>query len=556
MFTPHFKPLPYQQAYLDEHATDESWGLFWDMGTGKTKALIDNVALLIERDAIDGCLVLAPNGVHREWAIKELPKHWPHDVSAAVTHTDRLDHAHAKAEPEPWVWDTSRASGKRYNEDFRRWLDYTRNAKSSSHYIGFLLMSYDGLMTDAGKQASWQFLKSRRAFYIADESQRFKTPAAKRQTRVFYSSAYAPYKRIASGTPMDKPFDIYSQMRFLDEDFWRKTLGIDSNTAFKHHFGNWYPAKLNTGVVVQMLNDKTPYKNLDVLEAVLKQYTTRITEEQAELHLPPRLYQRVYHDLSDDQRRVYEELKTDMLSFLDSGSVVTTDHVLTMRLRLMQIGAGFVAPSAGAQPEAFRENPRLDKLTAMLASPKLNDEPTLQWCQFVHDAASLAEASRSLGREPVIYDANDPVHTLDRWVNGEADDLIANLGSGLTEGFTLVRTAHVLYYTNTPRLITRQQSEKRAHRIGQTRPVTYYDFLARGTNDEANLEAVRQKAVWVGQTLGDDPARAAAWLRATLRVEPIILGMDTASPAERQPAQPSFWDGGSPDMDEYERSAT
>jgi hypothetical protein len=118
---------------------------------------------------------------------------------------------------------------------------------------------------------------------------------------------------------------------------------------------------------------------------------------------------------------------------------------------------------------------------------------------FKQDALALVAASRSAGRTSVVYDPARPEETLEAWKAGKAHDLIGNLGSGLVEGHTLVRAAHCLFYSNTPSAIKRYQAERRILRIGQTRPVTYYDFLATGTT-----------------ALGDDPARAAAWLRATL----------------------------------------
>jgi hypothetical protein len=201
---------------------------------------------------------------------------------------------------------------------------------------------------------------------------------------------------------------------------------------------------------------------------------------------------------------------------LDTGQLVTAEHVLTQRLRLAQIGAGFVTPEAGAQPVLFDTNPRRDDVSELLYTLG-RGEPTLSWYMFKPDEEALIEASRRAGRTAVVYDSNRPEATLDAWKAGEYDDLLGSLYSGLTEGHTLVRAAHCLYYTNTPRLIARQQSEKRPHRIGQTRPVTYYDFLASGTNDEASLEAVRKKARWTGEALGDNPALARDWLRATIR---------------------------------------
>lgn len=507
-FTPRLPPLPYQLSYLLEHGHEESWGLIWDPGTGKSKAVIDNAALLLCENKIDAMLVLAPNGPHRGWAIgtpeepSELEKHWPHDAPAAY---------------EAFVWESWRAGQVQYTRDWNGFLACTlSNAnKNPSAPFGVLCMSYDSLMTDAGKQASWDFLRSRRCLYLADESQRFKEPSSKRNRRVYASSQYAPYRRIASGTPADKPFDVYPQLRFLDPDFWKRTMGIESVAAFRAHLGNWQKRRTNAGRYFDVLDQDDPYRNLDELEAVLKTRTTRLTEEQAELHLPAKVYHRIEHDLTEEQRQAWDELKEECLTQLPTGQLVTAEHVLTLRTRLMQIGCGFVTPQAGAEPVPFARNPRAEAAADVLRGLPPG-EPTLGWGLFTHDCLALAEVSRSLGRRPVIFDAGNTAATVDAWKRGQFDDLIAQLGSGMTEFYTLNRACHMLYFSNTPRLISRQQSEKRVHRIGQTREVHYYDFLARGTNDEANLEAVRRKGRWVGMSLGDDPNKMAAWLRASL----------------------------------------
>lgn len=447
--------------------------------------------------------------MHRNWITDELPKHWPED---------------APNQYEPFEWNTNKVSTQKFMREFATFLQWTQPDGISEPLrpqqpIGVLCMSYDGLMTDAGKQASWDFLRKRRCLYMADESQRFKDAGGKRNRRVFASSAYAPYRRIASGTPMDKPFDIYPQMRFLDEDFWRRTLDIDSNAAFKAHLGNWHKITLNTGTKVDVLNEKNPYRNLDQLAAALATMTSRVTEEVSEAALPPKTFHRVRHDLSEPQRRAYDELTDECLTVLDSGQLVTAEHVLTMRLRLAQISAGFISPAAGEDAIPFDQNPRRDAVSDLLFRFGLG-EPTLSWCMWKNDAQVLLEASQRAGRTAVVYDSNNPQDTLDAWKAGKYHDLIGNLQSGLTEGHTLVRAAKCLYYTNTPRLITRRQSEKRPHRIGQTRPVDYYDFLGNATLDEANLEMVRGKLHWTGVSLGDNPQIAKAWLKAALKGEP------------------------------------
>ena len=53
-----------------------------EMGTGKSKVLIDNMAMLYLEGQINFALVIAPKGVYRNWVAKEIPEHMSDDVAA------------------------------------------------------------------------------------------------------------------------------------------------------------------------------------------------------------------------------------------------------------------------------------------------------------------------------------------------------------------------------------------------------------------------------------------------------------------------------------------
>lgn len=471
-FTPVLAPLEHQGLFIGESGRRASYGLFWEQGTGKTKGLIDNAALLAAEGQIDAAFVLAPNGVHRNWVVEEIPKHWPHDLPPA----------------EAFAWSSPQAGTKRHQEGVQRIL--------GSNGFVWLCMSYDGLMTDAGKQASWDLMRSRRTLYILDESQRAKTPAAKRTKRIIASSVYAPYRRIASGTPMDSPMDIYSQVRFLDADFWIREFGIGTFTSFKAYFANWITIPVQGGRSFEKLDS---YRNLDELERALKKIGQRVLKADV-LDLPEKTYKRLFHELTPAQRRAYDELRSEALTFLDSGELVTAELAIVRILRLQQITSGFVVPRVGADIQRFEPNPR-----AQLLKETLEDltRPSIIWARFVEDVNVCATASKAAGRRPVIFDGNNPGASLDPFHAGEADDFIANLESGAREGLTLNEADTTIYYSNSTKLLNRKQSEDRNHRIGQTRSVTYIDMLAEGTLDANVLSALREKGSTVGAILGD-----------------------------------------------------
>ena len=69
------------------------------------------------------------------------------------------------------------------------------------------------------------------------------------------------------------------------------------------------------------------------------------------------------------------------------------------------------------------------------------------------------------------------------------------MGNAATGGVGLNMTAAelVVYYSNSFSFTDREQSEDRAHRIGQTRSVTYIDLVAEGTVDEVVIQALKSK---------------------------------------------------------------
>lgn len=489
-FTPRLPPLAHQAEFLANASRRPYYALFWEQGTGKTKALIDNAALLLAEGEIDGVLVLAPNGVHRNWHVEEIPKHWPHDVQPC----------------ESFSWDGNKVGNKSYTAAFNQFLATRR--------FPILCMSYDSLMTDAGKQASWDFIKGRRVMAIGDESQRFKTPDAKRTKRIIALSAYPAYKRIASGTPMDKPFDIYPQVRFLDAVHWMRDFAVGTFTAFKAHFATIIQAKTVGGRSFPMI---TGYRNLDTLERSIASIGSRVLKEDV-LDLPPKVYNRVFHELTPQQRRAYDELKEECLTIMDSGELVTAELALVLRLRLRQVTSGFIRNVAGGPDIPFVPNPRARLLQTILED---TPHPTIIWGDFTFDCKVAAAASRAAGRRPVIFDGTKPQLSIDAFHRGEYDDIIANLGSNMREGYTLNQAKTTIYYSRSPKLIARLQSEDRNHRIGQSGGalgpggelgVSYLDLLAEGTLDAKELADLREKRDVTGQVLGDAAHVAAQWL--------------------------------------------
>lgn len=471
--TPQFK---HQAEEYEAHALDRARALFWEQGTGKTKASIDSAVALYQNGDIDAVLVLAPNGVQDAWCSDELPIH------CAVPYASMC-------------WSSRSAQTKRHGRAFDRLL---------SEDFPWLAISYDAFMTKAGRAATEKFVRERRALGVADESQRIKTPGAKRTKAATALGRKLAARRILSGTPVtNSPFDIYSQIRFLDAEFWRRN-GFASYEAFKGYFGIW-EERINSGTG-QRFRTIVQYRNLDRLREIVRPISSRVLKAKV-LDLPPKLYSKVYFDLEPGQRRAYSQMRDELLVELDSGELVEAPLIVTRLLRLQQISCGYLPSEDGERVTRFPKNPRLDMLRSVLEDV---EGKAIIFARFRED---IDQIMGLLGGEAVRYDGAvaDSARRRarmafqkpggPRWFVGNP----AACGVGLT----LHAAATIVYYSNSFSLEHRLQSEDRAHRIGQGRPVRIVDLVARDTVDHQLVRALSAKFDVASKITGDEVRR---WL--------------------------------------------
>lgn len=460
-------PLFAHQAEVLAQSRDlPAFALFWEQGCGKTRTAIDTALHLYGKGEIKAVIVVAPNGVHLNWITDELPKHAP----------DAPILAHA--------W----SSGKASTETHKRAVAELLAAKDR---LAWMAIGYEAWMTLAGKRAVWALMKSRSTLLIADESHRIKTPAAKRTRSIIAGAKYAPYKRILTGTPMTNgPFDVYSQIRFLDPKFWdRRHIG--SYSGFKQLFGEWAAHYIDEDTSFPKLQR---YRNLEMLRDALKTISSRVVKDKV-LDLPPKLYTRRYFDMTPAQRRIYNSLRDKASALTEDGELITTPLAIVKLLRLQQVLCGYVPADDADEPTQIigpNDNPRLKLLTEVVEDA---GGPTIIWAVYTMDVDLIMDALRKAGRKPVRYDGrvsdDDRYAARKAFMSGDATDFVAN--SAISEGLTLTRARTVIYYANSYRMGDRMQSEDRAHRIGQTSPVMYIDLVCPETQDGAIIDSLVAK---------------------------------------------------------------
>ena len=74
------KPYKHQLTALEKSWNKATYAYFMEMGTGKTKVLIDNMSMLYDKGKVDGALIIAPKGVVKTWHEQEIPTHIPKHI--------------------------------------------------------------------------------------------------------------------------------------------------------------------------------------------------------------------------------------------------------------------------------------------------------------------------------------------------------------------------------------------------------------------------------------------------------------------------------------------
>lgn len=492
--------FPHQKAAFDKYWSVPAWAHFWEQGTGKTKQTIDEACQLYQVGKIKQVLVVAPNGVHRNWGKDELPTHaW-----------DGIRHLN-------YVYNSSTAGKKQSERD----LDLFLNKKNVD--MRWLCMTYDAILTKKGSALAQSFCSSGPTMLVLDEAIRIKNPKAQRTKAIIGEtrrragkvhstpglSDMCPYRRVLNGTPVSQgPLDVYTQVAALDDTFWQK----HHMAGFPAYRARYALTRQMTSPGGRMFEIVVGYRNLVELQQILTKISDRVLKEDVIKDLIPKMYTKRYFELTETQENLYKNLRDEFIA--DFGDqIITTPDVLTRLTRLHQITCGYVALPDDEDGE-YRAvpipgaNPRLEKLREIV------HDATGKAIIFGRFRADIDSICQMLEEEKLGYRRHDGstgtderAEAITSFKNDPETRFLVGTEATMGEGLTLTQATTVIYYSNQYSLKTRLQSEDRAHRIGQKNSVLYIDLCAEGTIDEMIVKALREKRD-VAQLIQGDPVKS------------------------------------------------
>jgi len=465
------KPYAHQIKALELSWDKPYYAYFMEMGTGKSKVLIDNIAMLYDEGKINGVLIISPKGVYKNWHDGEIPTHLPNHIDQTSV-----------------LWQAM------INQKQQKELDKLFTTGEDLHILN---MNVEALSTKKGVEFAAKFLRCHRTMMAIDESTTIKNPDAKRTKHICSLGEFAAYKRILTGSPVTKsPLDLYKQCEFLKKEL----LGHTSYYTFRTRYAVMKTANFG-GKSVQIV---TGYQHLPELSEKLKSFSYRVLKEDC-LDLPPKTFVKRLVTLTPDQKKLYLQMKNLALAQMD-GKMMTTATVMTQLMRLQQITCGHFTADDGTIKDV--DSNRLPELMNVLEE---TEGKVVIWAHWQRDVNRIIrEIAKKFGENSFVdYYGLTPMGERQSNINKFQDpNSPVRFFVGTTQtggyGITLTAASTMVYYSNGYDLEKRQQSEARIDRIGQKFPMTYIDIYCENTVDARIVKALKKKVNIASQIMGEE----------------------------------------------------
>tara|TARA_R100000734_G_scaffold6625_1_gene5571 strand:+ start:814 stop:2235 length:1422 start_codon:yes stop_codon:yes gene_type:complete len=461
------KPFAHQLKALEMSWDKEVFAYFMEMGTGKSKVLIDNIAMLYDKGKINGALIIAPKGVYKNWFTAEIPNHLPDHIEKKIG-----------------FWKTK--------PDAPDMIELLKPDED----LHICIMNVEAFSTKKGLMYAYQFLNSHRTMIAIDESTTIKNPSAKRTKAILELSKHSKYRRILTGSPVTKsPLDLFTQCYFLDPYL----LDQSSYYAFRVRYAKMRSINVS-GRQIQIV---VGYRNLGELSEKLRPFSYRCLKDDC-FDLPKKTYMKRIIELTDEQRKLYKQMKTQALAFLN-GKMTTTATVITQMMRLHQITCGHFKADDGSVQEI-----KSNRLNEFMDIMEEVEGKAVIWAHYRNDIQSIHNAlEKKFPGQTVTYfgdtSTDDRQKAIEEIQNPESKIRFL-LGTPQTGGYgiTLTGASTMIYYSNGYDLEKRQQSEARIDRYGQEKPMTYIDIMAEDTIDEKIVDALKRKVNIATEIMGEE----------------------------------------------------
>jgi SNF2 family DNA or RNA helicase len=548
-YQPKTAPRAHQAEALRRLDNMIVFALLMDMGTGKSKVILDKFGALELTGQAHDLGIIAPAGSITNWyedksdlQLSQLKTHLSEDLYKRLA----------------WAVWTSKQTRKQ--QERLEWLLTVTN-RPRALFVNIEALSRKIKVNQAYQYCAKFLDTNRKSILAVDESTGIRNTSLRTEA-VQQLGRFADIRYILTGliTPKN-PLDLYRQFEFLDprilgysnfatfraryaivericmlpQEQIRNTflacVGIKrgqcllSDGLLRNKYAKVYPrqdpsrmprselveglliaadgmkradlveAILAMGGYIQNVPQIKGYQNIEELQQKIAPWSYRVTKDQA-LDLPPKIYQIREVALTTEQKKAYGELLEFATTAL-AGEETDTGHVtassaITQIVKLHQLVCGYgVDEHGGINPVRFN---RIDALIELLDEC---EGKVIIWAEYLYSIYQIVEAlEKEYGKESVatFSGANKATRGQDerRFLSDPlCRFMVASYAGSL--GNTWINANTIVYFANTYDLEKRMQSEDRSHRDGLRHSVTYVDLMAMGTVDEKIVKALRNK---------------------------------------------------------------
>jgi len=424
------------------------------MGAGKTKMTIDLICDAT-REESQLVLILCPLAV--------VPV-WPDEISI---------HGHTGLEIKVLACD-SRWNVRRKAAEALKFIESHEKGPDVGR-LSIVVINYESAWREPFRSIA---LKHEWEWVVCDESQKIKSPSGRASRFCANLRKRAARRLCLTGTPMpNNPLDLYAQFRFLDPTIYPRTFA-----QFKARYAILGGYQVN-GRAVQVVG----WQNQEDMAERMDRITFQASSDV--LDLPEATHVNRYFELNEAELKAYRAMERDFVVWLGEDDAMSAANVLVRLLRLQQITCGYLTDKAIGRFERFGES-KEQLLLEVLA--ELGSEPASVYCHFTDDLAAVKRCTEKLGRRYGEISGKTKA-IRGRWRESDGADVLGVQIRAGGLGIDLTHARYQIYYSLDYDMGSYEQSLKRIHRPGQTRPVTYVHLVARETTDEKVRDALRKK---------------------------------------------------------------
>lgn len=534
-FKYHTNPLEHQELALRFLYTRGGGGLLLDPGLGKTKVVLDYIALM----GFKKSLIVCPVALRHVW-IDEVATHRP-DLTIHVMASTNWNRSLISARQRVEKWEKIRDD---LEEGTDKWKRARSNVKAAEREVenipaaraadlaaaeaaDIIVINYNKATIDTdlvahGIPTGVDFLsKNMKIDFVALDEALIKTHNSARTRDLLKLASVVPYRVIMSGTLINNTaLDAFAPIRFLQPALTGMAYG-----KFDQHYGIKIKPRGKSFEVTIGVSKANVQEIREILESC-----SIVMRKEDWLQLPQKNYHPIRFEMSDIQKAMYSGLVSNYVYALPNGEIVSVENGLGMLSKVQQIANGFLyykeqeddyldvlfggeKKESPRQTYLFDEQPKLAELGKLMDGPIAGRKFILWYnCQAEHalltrflDERGVSHLSVRGGTKDtgaIVRQFNtDPSITVmvcqAKAVNygitvlGKDPEALEGIDEVLPEFSTRVYT-HVFYSLNYSLEVYLQQQD-RSHRIGQTHEVDYYILLAECEAEEQVYQALQNK---------------------------------------------------------------